>query len=137
MLTKNVEAEALGTNGALAHAQVDPWRTSQLAIGLLTGMHRDERYEPALRERVGGPLSQNLHSGLSSKLHASSGGIENVDPSAGKREDGAVLPADASPGALGIRSGETQNFYALFLRLLKRLRYYATCTGGCGLRLVV
>jgi hypothetical protein len=49
VLTKNVEAEALGTNGALAHAQVDPWRTSQLAIGLLTGMHRAERFEPALR----------------------------------------------------------------------------------------
>jgi hypothetical protein len=99
VLTKNVEAEALGTNGALAHAQVDPWRTSQLAIGLLTGMHRDERYEPAQRERVGGPLSQNLQGPHSScencmliRRHW------NVDPSVGKREDGAVLPVDASPG---------------------------------------
>lgn len=51
MLTKNVEAEALGTNGALTHAQVDPWRSSQLAIGLLTGMHREKRDDvPALCE---------------------------------------------------------------------------------------
>jgi hypothetical protein len=80
VLTKNVEAEALGTNGALAHAQVDPWRTSQLAIGLLTGMHRDERYEPAQRERVGGPLSQNLRAALIAKIACSSGGIGTWTP---------------------------------------------------------
>lgn len=109
MLTKNVEAEALGTNGALAHAQVDPWRTSQLAIGLLTGMHRDERYEPAQRAAGGGGGGRRRRargwasfSKLASRtLRANCMLIRrhwNVDPSVGKREDGAVLPVDASPG---------------------------------------
>ncbi len=110
MLTKNVEAEALGTNGALAHAQVDPWRTSQLAIGLLTGMHRAERYEPALRASAWvGLFLFSFSFTLQAKIACFIRRGWNVDPSAGKRENGAVLPADASPGALGIRSsGDTK-----------------------------